>query len=51
MIRRDDYLIAVLEELQNDIFIMDEEEIYDVLQHVIEMLAEDEAINEEYLYD
>lgn len=47
MIRRDDYLIAVLEELQNDLYIMDEEEIWDVLQHIIELLADDIPIEED----
>jgi hypothetical protein len=42
MISRDDYIVAILEELQDDLFTMDEEEIYDVLQFVIELLVNEE---------
>lgn len=47
MISRDAYIMAILEELQDDLFIMDEEEIWDVLQFVIELLADDRFIEED----
>ena len=42
MITRDNYVIALIESLQDDLFVMDKEEVWDVLEHILDVLYGEE---------
>lgn len=38
MMERDQYIAALIETLQDDLFVMDKEEIWDVLEFILEVM-------------
>lgn len=42
MVTLDEYIIAVLEDLQDNLMVLDREEIYDIIDFVLELMAEDD---------
>lgn len=42
MVTLDEYIIAVLEDLQDNLMVLDREEIYDIIDFVLELMTEDD---------
>jgi hypothetical protein len=46
MIERDEYIAMLIETLQDDLFVMDREEIYDVLEFILDVMFKGDEVEE-----